>query len=133
MKKIDIETFKQIYNYKFEYEKQNCINICNYIQNIFSEINTNKYNMIAKLNDFMLFNHFNLYLKNDCINDGNKFTKKFCYAKQFYNMLNDKIDFEIKIILKYDYDTNKLICCQYNTQKTSIELYTNQQLQNMII
>ena len=136
MKKTDFKTFKKIYNDKYEFETQNCINLCNYIQNIFNELNTNKYNLFEKLNDFMLFNHFNLYLKNDCINDNdnnNKFIKKFCYEKQFFNMLNDKIDFEIRIILKYDYDTNQLICCKYNVQKTAIELYTQNQLKNMIL
>ena len=132
-KKIDFETFKKIYNDKYEFEKQNCINICNYIQNIFDYINTNNYNMIEKLNDFMLFNHFNVFFKhnNNIIND--KLINTICYHKQFFNMLNDKIDFEISILLKYEYETNKLICCEYNIQKTAIELYSYNQLKNMIL
>ena len=62
-----------------------------------------------------------------------KLINTICYHKQFYNALSDKIDFEIRIILKYDYDTNQLICCKYNVQKTAIELYTQNQLKNMIL
>ena len=131
-KKIDIETFKKIYNDKYEFEKQNCINICNYIQNIFDYINTNNYNMIEKLNDFMLFNHFNIFFHKH-INDNDKLINMICYHKQFYNTLSDKIDFEISILLKYDCETNKLIHCEYNIQKTAIELYSDKQLKNMIL
>ena len=132
-KKIDIETFKKIYNDKYDFEKNNCINICNYIQNIFNELNTNKYNTYKKLNDFMLFNHFNIFFKhkNNIIND--KLIITICYHKPFYNAFSDKIDFEISILLKYEYETNKLIDCQYNIQKTAIELYSDKQLKNMIL
>lgn len=132
-KKIDIEKFKKIYNNKYDYEKNNCINICEYIKNIFNELNTNKYNTIEKLNDFMLFNHFNIFFKhkNNIIND--KLINTICYHKQFYNALSDKIDFEISILLKYECETNKLIFCEYNIQKTDIELYSQNQLKNMIL
>lgn len=133
MKKIDIETFKKIYNNKYELEKNNCINICEYIKNIFNELNTNKYNTMEKLNDFLLFNHFNIFFKhkNNIIND--KLINTICYHKQFYNALSDKIDFAISILLKYDCEANKLIFCGYNIQKTDIELYSDKQLKNMIL
>lgn len=133
MKKIDFETFKKIYNDKYDYEKNNCINICEYIKNIFNELNTNKYNTMEKLNDFMLFNHFNIFFKhkNNIIND--KLINTICYNKQFYNALSDKIDFKISILLKYDCETNKLIHCEYNIQKTDIELYSDKQLKKMIL
>ena len=133
MKKIDIETFKKIYNDKYDYEKQNCINICEYIKNIFNELNTNKYNTIEKLNDFLQFNHFNIFFKhkNNIIND--KLINTLCYRKQFYNALSDKIDFEVSILLKYECETNELICCEYTIQKTCIELYSDKQLKNMIL
>lgn len=133
MKKIDIETFKKIYNDKYDYEKNNCINICEYIKNIFNKLNTNKYNTFEKLNDFLQFNHFNIFFKhkNNIIND--KLINTICYHKQFYNALSDKIDFEISILLKYDCETNKLIHCEYNIQKTDIELCSQNQLKNMIL
>lgn len=133
IKKIDIETFKKIYNDKYEFEKNNCINICNYIQNIFNELNTNNYNLFKKLNDFLQFNHFNIFFKhhNHIIND--KLINTICYHKQFYNALSDKIDFEVSILLKYEYETNKLVHCEYNIQKTDIELYSDKQLKNMIL
>lgn len=133
MKKIDIETFKKIYNDKYDYEKNNCINICEYIKNIFNELNTNKYNTMEKLNDFLQFNHFNIFFKhkNNIIND--KLINTLCYHKQFYNALSDKIDFVVSILLKYECETNKLICCEYTIQKTCIELYSDKQLKNMIL
>lgn len=133
MKKIDIKTLKKIYNDKYEYEKQNCINLCNYIQNIFNELNTNNYNLFEKLNDFMLFNHFNIFFKHNNHIINNKLINTICYHKQFYNALSDKIDFEISILLKYDCEANKLIHCEYNIQKTCIELYSDKQLKNMIL
>ena len=82
---------------------------------------------------FLQFNHFNIFFKhkNNIIND--KLINTLCYHKQFYNALSDKINLEVSILLKYECETNKLICCEYNVQKNCIELYSDKQLKNMIL